>query len=115
MFWGSRNILEHTNKKHNVKNSSIVFLLFGRPPPPFIVKDYENGPFFFAALPYHERLQRFYLILFIMFAFKYQDIDGRPRWVGGGGEEEEGPGGDDDEHGGDVVQEDIPLPSVKKM
>ena len=38
---------------------------------------------------------------------------GQPRWVRGGGEEEEGPGGDDDERGGDVVQEDVPLPSVK--
>ena len=34
----------------------------------------------------------------------------KPGRVGCGGEEEEGPRGDDDQHGGDVVQEDIPLP-----
>ena len=37
----------------------------------------------------------------------------QPGWVGGGGEEEEGPGGDHDQHGGDVVQEDVPLPPIK--
>ena len=26
----------------------------GGGPDPFIVKDYENGPFFFAAFPYHD-------------------------------------------------------------
>ena len=62
-----------------------------------------------------KHLQRSYLILFIMFVSLNQDIAGQPGWVRGGGEEEEGPGGDDDEHGGDVVQEDVPLPSVKKM
>ena len=34
----------------------------------------------------------------------------KPGRVGCGGEEEEGPRGDDDQHGGDVVQEDVPLP-----
>ena len=43
---------------------------------------------------------------------KVQDSVGQPGRVGGGGEEEEGPGGDDDQHGGDVVQEDVPLPPV---
>ena len=39
---------------------------------------------------------------------------GQPGWVRGGGEEEECPGCDDDQHGGDVVQEDVPLPPAKQ-
>ena len=38
----------------------------------------------------------------------------KPGWVRGGGEEEECPGGDHDQHGGDVVQEDVPLPPVRR-
>ena len=37
----------------------------------------------------------------------------KPGRVGCGGEEEESPRGDDDQHGGDVVQEDVPLPPIK--
>ena len=54
-------VQEHTGtyqQKHDLKNSSVVFLHFGRPPPPppfvvkepFVVKDYEKGPFFKPSL-----------------------------------------------------------------